>query len=176
MSKPNDPFSVEIAPDWEGFLSCLRREGTPDRVHFIELLIDEEIKAAVAERFALMADVRADDPFYLLKREVRVQRFLGYDYVRCGVDDVGVTIDRLSVDDSAELARAGGRKFVDQHQGPITTWDQFEAYPWPDPAGLTTRNLQWFQENLPHDMCIVGSGGFAHFAEYLTWLMGYETF
>jgi len=24
-------------------------------------------------------------------------------------------------------------------------------------------------------MCIIGSGGFAHFAEYLTWLMGYET-
>ena len=24
-------------------------------------------------------------------------------------------------------------------------------------------------------MCVIGSGGFAHFAEYLTWLMGYET-
>jgi len=24
-------------------------------------------------------------------------------------------------------------------------------------------------------MCIIASGGFAHFAEYLTWLMGYET-
>lgn len=24
-------------------------------------------------------------------------------------------------------------------------------------------------------MCIIGSGGFAHFAEYLSWLMGYET-
>jgi uroporphyrinogen decarboxylase len=24
-------------------------------------------------------------------------------------------------------------------------------------------------------MCVIGSGGFAHFAEYLTWMMGYET-
>jgi uroporphyrinogen decarboxylase len=24
-------------------------------------------------------------------------------------------------------------------------------------------------------MCLIGGGGFAHFAEYLTWLMGYET-
>jgi uroporphyrinogen decarboxylase len=31
------------------------------------------------------------------------------------------------------------------------------------------------QKNLPEDMCIVGSGGFAHFAEYLIWLMGFET-
>jgi len=169
------PFAVEIAPDCEGFLRCLRREGTPQRVHFIELLIDEEIKAAVAQRFDLRSDVPADDPFYRQRREVRVQRFLGYDYVRCGVDDVGVKIDRLSVADSAELARAGGRQFIDEHRGPITTWDQFQAYPWPDPAKLTTRNLEWFQENLPDDMCLVGSGGFAHFAEYLSWLMGYET-
>jgi uroporphyrinogen decarboxylase len=169
------PFIVEITPDWEGFLRCLRREGTPQRVHFIELLIDEEIKAAVARRFDLAADLEPDDPFYWLKREVRVQRFLGYDYVRRGVDDVGVKIERLSVDDSAPLAHAGGREFIDEHRGPITTWAEFEAYPWPDPARLTTRNLEWLQKNLPDDMCIVGSGGFAHFAEYLTWLMGYET-
>jgi len=175
MDRARSPFAVEITPDWEGFLRCLRREGTPKRVHFIELLIDEEIKAAVAERFGLMAGVKLDDPFYLQKREVRVQRFLGYDYVRCGVDDVGVKIDRHLVDDPAEPARTGGRQFIDEHRGPITTWDQFEAYPWPDPARLTTRNLQWFQENLPGDMCLIGSGGFAHFAEYLTWLMGYET-
>ena len=175
MSGTDNPFSTEIVPDWEGFLRCLRRQGTPERVHFIELLIDEEIKAAVAERFALMADVELRDPFYRQKREVRVQRFLGYDYVRCGVDDVGVKIDRLSVGDSARLGRAGGRQFVDERRGPITTWEEFGSYPWPDPARLTTRNLQWFQENLPDDMCIIGSGGFAHFAEYLTWLMGYET-
>ena len=58
------PFSVEISPNWEGFLRCLRRQGPPDRVYFVELLIDEEIRAAVARRFGLMDDVAADDPFY----------------------------------------------------------------------------------------------------------------
>jgi len=38
-----------------------------------------------------------------------------------------------------------------------------------------TRSLEWYERNLPEDMCVIGSGGFAHFAEYLTWLMGYET-
>ena len=52
-------------------LRCLRREGTPERVFFIELLIDEEIKAAVSEQFGLMEDVRTDDPHYVLKREIR---------------------------------------------------------------------------------------------------------
>jgi uroporphyrinogen decarboxylase len=165
----------EIAPDWEAFLKCLAREGTPRRVHNIELLVDEEIKAAVAERFGLMDDVDPGDPFYVLKREIRVGRRLGYDYVRWGVDDVGIRIERLQARDTAQLARRGGRSYVDEHRGPITTWAEFEAYPWPDPQGITTTQLQWLQENLPDDMCIIGSGGFAHFAEYLTWLLGYET-
>ena len=169
------PFTTPITPDWEAFLRCLRREGTPRRVHFIELLIDEEPKAEVARRFGLMDDVDPADPAYAYQREVRVQRFLGFDYVRFGVDDIGVKIERLAAGDTAGLQRTGGRQYVDEHRGPITTWAEFEAFPWPDPEKLTTRGLEWFQENLPDDMCIVGSRGFAHFAEYLTWLMGFET-
>jgi len=165
----------DITPDWQGLLRCLRREGTPERVFFIELLIDDEVKEAVCRRFGLMDDVDPDDPFYLQKREVRVQRRLGYDYVRCGVDDAGITLNRRSVEDTADLRRQGGREYVDEHHGPITNWHEFYAYPWPEPQKLTTRNLEWYQENLPDGMCIIGSGGFAHFAEYLTWLMGYET-
>ncbi len=169
------PFSVDIVPDWQGFLRCLRREGTPERVFFVELLIDEEVKAAVSQQFGLMDDVQADDPHYMLEYEIRVQRFLGYDYVRWGADDVGVKIDRHTAPDTANLARAGGRTFVDEHRGPIATWGEFEVYPWPDPEKITVRQLQWLEENLPEDMCVIGSCGFAHFAEYLTWLMGYET-
>ena len=110
MNPLNSPFSVEITPDWEAFLRCLRREGTPRRVHFIELLIDEEIQAAVAERFGLATDLDADDPLFRLKREIRVMRFLGYDYVRCGMDEVSIEINRHSVGDTAELKRAGGRE------------------------------------------------------------------
>ena len=77
--------------------------------------------------------------------------------------------------DATALERAGGRSYMEEHVGPITSWEEFEAYPWPDPAAASTRSLEWYQENLPDDMCIIGSGGFAHFAEYLTWLMGYET-
>jgi len=175
MAMTDSPFSVDIAPDWQGLLRCLRREGTPQRVHVIELLLDEEVKAAVAERFGLMEDVDQDDPHYALKREVRVQRFLGYDYVRCGLDDVGIKVNYDAARDTAALERAAGREYVNEHKGPITNWDEFNAYPWPTPEQLTTRNMAWFQQNLPEGMCIIGSGGFAHFAEYLTWLMGYET-
>jgi uroporphyrinogen decarboxylase len=168
-------FDRDIQPDWQGFLRCLRREPSPERVYAIELLVDEEIKAAVASRFGLMDGVAPDDPWYVLKREVRMQQFLGYDFVRWGVDDVGIKIARQTAADTADLARSGGRAYVDEHRGPITNWAEFESYPWPDPAKITTRGLEWLEENLPEGMCVIGSCGFAHFAEYLTWLMGYET-
>jgi uroporphyrinogen decarboxylase len=82
---------------------------------------------------------------------------------------------RCCAEDTAELQREAGRSYMEEHRGPITSWEEFENYPWPDPHDITTHALQWYEENLPYDMCVIGSGGFAHFAEYLTWLMGYET-
>jgi len=169
------PFSAEVTPNWEGLLGCIQRQGTPDRVYFIELLWDEEIKTAMCDRFGLLDGLDADDPYFEQKRLVRLQRFLGYDFVRCGLDGLEMPLNRLEVEDTADLARKGGRSYMEEHQGPITNWDEFEAYPWPDPESASTRSLEWYEAHLPEDMCVVGSGGFAHFAEYLTWLMGYET-
>jgi uroporphyrinogen decarboxylase len=170
-------FSVDFKPDWEALRDCIERKGTPRRVHHIELFLDEEVQEAVCERFDLIADLDANDPHFLLKREIQVQRFLGYDYVRQGVDrgSVEMPLHRIAVSDTAALQREGGRSFVDESVGPIASWEEFESYPWPDPEKMTYRELEWYERNLPDDMCVIGSGGFAHFAEYLTWLMGYQT-
>jgi uroporphyrinogen decarboxylase len=166
----------QIKTDWEGFVNCIRRTGTPDRIHFIELYLDEEIKEAVCKRFNLTGHFSVSDPDFQLKREIAVQIYLGYDYVRCGLDDFVLPLDKLVVRDTAGIERKEGREYVDEHKGPITNWEEFEKYPWPDPEQLShTRSLEWYQKNLPDDMCIIGSGGFAHFAEYLSWLMGFET-
>ena len=86
-----------------------------------------------------------------------------------------MTLEKLSVADTAEIRRGGGREFINQKEGPISSWEKFENYPWPDPGICGTTHLEWYEKNLPDDMCIIGSGGFAHFAEFLSWLMGYET-
>jgi uroporphyrinogen decarboxylase len=171
----DDLLSVDITPNWEGLLNCIERRGTPDRVYFIELLWDEEVQTAICDRFGLLDGLAPDDPFFKQKRLVRLNRFLGYDYVRCGLDSWEMQLNRMAIEDTSDLARKGGRSYIDEHKGPITNWEEFETYPWPDPESASTRSLEWFEANLPEDMCVVGSGGFAHFAEYLTWLMGYET-
>ncbi len=171
----NSPFSVETTPDWQAFRDCIMREGTPERVHHIELFLDWEIQEEIARRYGVLDGLEPDDPHFMQQRAVALQRFLGYDYVRQGLDALEMPTRGCSVDDTAELARESGRNYMEEHEGPITNWEEFEAYPWPDPRESTTRALEWYEENLPEDMCVVGSGGFAHFAEHLTWLMGYET-
>jgi uroporphyrinogen decarboxylase len=169
------PFDREITPDWPEFVETILRKRTPRRVHFIELFLDAEVQQAIAKRYDLMQDWVPNDPVRGFELQVRIQRFLGYDYVRAGLDGLNVPLKRVSIEDTAALKREGGRSFQDEHVGPITNWEEFEKYPWPDPAKAGTTTLEWYEKNLPDDMCIIASGGFAHFAEYLCWLMGYET-
>jgi len=165
-----------IEPDPKGLIDNVLRKGTPRRCHHIELFHDGEVRDAIAERFELMKGVPRDDPGYERRKLIAVSRFCGFDFVRVGVVGMDFQLHKARTDDTASLGRAGGRTYQDEHTGPIMTWEGFDKYPWPDPhAPEATRELEWFQEHLPEDMCIIGSGGFAHFAEFLTWLMGYET-
>ncbi len=161
-------------PNWRGLLDCIGRKGTPDRVYHMELFHDPEIRDAIAERFDLPSGVGRDDPNYERKKVIAVNRFCGWDYVLAGVC---VTFEHHSaaVDDTADLGHQIGRTYQDEHTGPIMSREDFEKFQWPDPTRPElAADLEWFQENLPEDMCIIG-GLMGHFAEELTWLMGYET-
>ena len=167
-------FSHPVQPDIEGLLACIRRKGTPGRVYNTELFLDAEVQASLAVRFGVAAEVNAGDPFLAEKVQAGLMHFLGYESVRCKPDGLEFPHNRSTVADSASLSRTGGRSFVDEARGPITSWAEFERYPWPDPKKISTRSLEWYEKNLPDGMCMA-TGGMAHFCEYLVWLMGYET-
>ena len=167
-------FSRPVSPDWEAFVSCLRREGTPKRVHNIEIFLDEEVKPGLCERFQLQESLSKDDPYFSCKREIALQRALGYDYICCGIGGVDLNFNWINIEDTAEIKRQGGRNFIDETRGPITSWQEFDAYPWPDMRNADTSALEWYEKHLPEDMCIIG-GLIGHFAEEISWLMGYKT-
>lgn len=168
-------FAFNVTPDWETFLACIERKGTPRRVHHIELFLDGEVQAAICKRFNLLDGLDPEDPYFQEKRTVRIQRHLGYDYVRQGLEGLDMPLYNTTIEDTADLKHENGRSFRNETEGPITSWETFEKYPWPDPEKTATRGLEWCEKNLPDDMCVIATGGFAHFAELLNWLMGYET-
>lgn len=171
------PFSVAIEPDWEGFLSCIRRTGAPKRVHHIELFLDPEVQDAICARYGVGATLDKEDAAYPMRRQIALQSFLGYDFIRCGAENVVLSFTYHQAQDTAsDMKRDTGRKYMDENRGPITTWEEFEKYPWPKIENITTNALEWYEKNLPENMCIVAGSGFGHFAEHVTWLMGYTTF
>jgi len=166
-------LDIPVKPDGEALLRNLRREGTPERVHFMELGIDGEIAQAVMQRFGLGQSVAQDDPVRHHRLGIELHRFLGYDYYPCHLGHAGFPRDKLAVADTApDGQRREQRSWTNEHEGPIQTWEDFERYPWPDPAKADTSALEWCSENLPDDMCL--RCGACQVFEQVTWLMGYE--
>ncbi|MCL2701400.1 MAG: hypothetical protein FWE88_06870 [Phycisphaerae bacterium] len=163
-------------PDYEGLLANLRRQGTPKRMYHMELFHDGEIVDAICERYDICRDVDRANVESMWARDIAIRRFLGFDYLSVGLVGAEWQLNHLLTDDTAEgaMARAGGRSYMEEHAGPITSWEEFEKYPFPDPSRPECLHaLEWFSKNLPDDMCIVAHTG--HFCELLCWLMGYET-
>jgi uroporphyrinogen decarboxylase len=167
------PFTQVHSLNVEGLIRNLRRQGTPDRVYFMELFQDRGLEDAIDARYGVTHDLDRADPRYELKRSIAMQRFLGYEYCRVGLLSLPHG-DALDADDTADQIQGKGKRgWLNEHKGLITSWEDFEKYPWPDGRTWNTADLEWLCANLPDDMCLLGFGG--HFCEYLCWLMGYET-
>ena len=52
-------LATPVKPDYEALLKNLRREGAPERVHYMELFLDWEVRQAIVERFGVLADIGA---------------------------------------------------------------------------------------------------------------------
>lgn len=168
-------LAIPVKPDYEAFLACLRREGTPRRVHPAELFLDPEMKDAVVARFGLDEGLDRNDPHFEHRLEIRIQRQLGYDYVTTRIENFDWKLTETTVSDTVDDSqrRADGRDWMEEHRGPIASWEDFDSYPWPDPAQFRTDDIEWYSRNLPDDMCLI-AGSHCVF-EITSWSMGFET-
>jgi len=169
-------FTKEVGPDAEAFVDVVTGRRSPERVHFVELFLDPPVEAAVAGRFGLEEGLDPGGRWFELERRIRVQRFLGYDLVyQYHFPGLEFPKDTMhEADDTAPREYSTGRReWMNESRGPVTTWEEFERYPWPEPGKFDYSSLEWLEENLPDDMCMTSR---AHsFFEELSWLMGLET-
>jgi len=163
-------------PDFAKLERVLKGEQDPDRVHVVELLIDDEVLRSITT-FILdepwsprTAD--AQDPYF--QQLCTVYYRMGYDYVPIVMwphtwkNHPRPRIRRAR--DTAVLSR-GEREWVDQSRGLVSSLEEFDQFPWnkiqPDyaPYEVVARNL-------PDGMRIIAQSTL--FEHVLERVLGYE--
>ena len=164
-----------ITPDIKELLAVIRREKQPGRVHHFELYLDEEIREAAAHRFGLLDGISDSDPYRKFKRDILVHRRLGYDTFRCAVTrkDIFDIPDLKAVDTAGAGQSRGERGWIEEHHGPIGSWEDFENYAWPEIKNIDFGIMDWMETNLPENMGVFDLT--AHILELVVFLIGYET-
>ena len=161
LPAPRESMANLKSPDFSRLRKVLKREGEPDRVPFYELFADQEVMEAILGR-----------PVRTLQDRIDYHVKLGYDYVVCWVKGVDFpTKGRASTADTAYLARAE-RTFNVASQGMIRNWDDFEQYPWPDPAQADYSEIEEAERIAPEGMKVIVLTG--HVLEDPMAIMGYE--
>jgi uroporphyrinogen decarboxylase len=157
-------------PDFSRLRRVLLRQGEPDHLPLIELLVDHEMKEAV-----LGERIPTPPPGDRAAREAALDAMLrfwhttGYDYITV---QAGVPINRwnLSAANTAPLAH-DARRWDNENAGPIMTWDDFECYSWPRPQDVDWFPLEYIGSHLPDGMQMIFLGPGGQF-ENLSELMG----
>ena len=155
---------TELPPielDLEGWYANMRREGTPKRVFFFEHGIADEIQQGLAERFGIWDDLDPNAKDYEYRKAVAVHRFLGMECFR--VFPPGARMQQTS--------QTG--KWSDEHSGAISSWEDFERYPWPDPTAADLSVYEYYEKHLPGDMRVFQVNDLW---EIVRDLFGFETF
>ena len=151
---------VNAKPDFTRLRDAVLRTGKSDRLPFLELFADAEIKQAVLGR---QATNMADDTEFWLR--------LGYDCVPAQMGLWFPVSTEPTTDTAGELARAE-RSWMTQRTAPVTTWEAFEKCPWPKVDDGALYYVKETQAALPEGMGILlESSGVL---ENVMWLMGYE--
>ncbi len=171
-------LETRCEPDVEQLLEIIYRRGQPNRVHHIELFLDEEIKDEVCERFDLAEGIDPQESFAKLKRDIKLHAFLGYDAFRFNLIPGGKGIFPLSylsaeATDDPSMQGIDKRNWTEEHTGPIQSWQDFDRYPWPKVSDIDLTELEWLEKNLPENMGCYDLT--AHIIEMLSFLLGYET-
>ncbi|MFH0796181.1 MAG: uroporphyrinogen decarboxylase family protein [Candidatus Omnitrophota bacterium] len=137
----------------------------------VELFLDVEMQQACGDYFGIKP--AGDDWESMLRWRVELHRRLGYETVRVSPSNYDwPTRSAKSADTTGDGKNRGARSWQDEGIGPITSREDFEKYPWPDPAKADFKEFEWCEKNLPEGMCSYALT--AHILEYVMWLMGYE--
>jgi uroporphyrinogen decarboxylase len=172
-------------PDFERFRRALTSRE-PGPVPFGDIFADiETVGKYLNEPVFDFSSIASDpqhrmSPFAFLKASRYVNQTIrfclghGWDYAYSFsmIPFQGFTYDLA--DNTAEIAGDRKRTWVNDHRGPIQSWDEFERYPWP--ADIASINLfsRLMSRSVPDGMKVLAIPGGVF--EWTSFLMGLEPF
>ena len=185
-------------PDFEDLINVLKGSGKNNRLHYAELLIDEEIKKTILEGYfnekyfpppvsqwgADTLDVMdfGEKKKYYEKyytQSIRFWYLMGYSLYTdftfiSNFESLNPLI--LKTRDTAGLSK-GDRYWAIEGTGIIKSWKDFENFSWEKADAFIEEflDLLGFIAKLLPDGMKIGVVG-SHFEELLEWLFGYESF
>lgn len=192
-------FPEAPAPNFEKFERVLRGKEKSERVHFVEWMVDSEVMNFIMDKMMGEKLVSLDSSFMkkmvndkgelifltneeqelFVRQHIKFYHRLGYDYF---TDLIPLTYlvhvvlnPRLSklriANDTAALSR-GQRVFAEEGRGIITSWEDFEKFPWEKIKLNLGEYYEFLNENLPPGMKVMVGGSV--FEQVLERILGYE--
>ena len=155
MTLSSWPWSPQ--PDYRRLLKSIWRCADPLNVPFLELAADREVISAVmGERAVPRGAGRSDRPALeaLIDQRIRFWYSLGYDAFWLGpIFDLPRRF-RLETEDTAQLS-GGKRRWMQETEGPIASWQDFDRYPWPHARDVDAYPIEYAARHSPDGMGIL---------------------
>ncbi len=161
-------------PCIDEFVDCILGRRPIGRVPLVEYIVDPAVMRPICTDLLGLPWVEAPSDQASWGRcwdnFIAFWHGLGYDFVRL---ELGLPFPQAGVLGDDPTMVSGQRGWWDEHTGAITNWEEFEAYPWPDPAEADLSALEYIVEHLPEGMGLVTCHGGGIY-EHLSGILSYE--
>jgi len=163
------------APDAREMIDILAGRRASPRIPLIEYIVDDVIVRPVltdllGRQWHPWGTDRTSQARYL-ENMIAFWSHMGYDVVRF---EIGLPFrERMEVIEDASPFSSGARSWPDEHTGTVTSWRDFEEYPWPEVSAFDFFPYQYLNDHLPEGMGLIAchAGGVY---EHLSWIMSFE--
>lgn len=171
MKLNNIPIA-QPEPNAKRFIEILTGQADGSKPPLVEYLVDDTLMKPILRD---LLERQWNDPVDRASLEGYLDNFIqfwhrmGYDFVRFETS-LPFPMHRLIAQDTGSEKQRG---WVDEHQGMITSWDDFERYPWPKVQDMDFYAYEYISSHLPEGMGLMTchAGGIY---EHLSYLMSYE--
>ena len=162
-------------PDAGRFVGILNGTATATRVPLVEYIVDDVVMRPVVEqllgRVWSPAGPSRESLRANLDNVVAFWHQMGYDIVRF---ELSLPFrERQTVIADAAPGSDKERAWPDEHRGMITSWDEYEQYPWPRIEDFDFFPFEYLNAHLPEGMGLISCHGGGVF-EHLSWIMSFE--